>query len=1059
MPTPYIVSVGPGKTATNLAGLRTHLDNRDLVANDEIGIAEFYYEPTEAEWLSYANLTCRNCDATRYWILRPAAGLGFKDLNPPGGPYNWANGGLIANWRIGTASGGSAIGLNIRSGVSVQGFRVNLTGTAANDTAASVCVMLSSWNALRHPELTGNFIRSTVTGAAAVAILTYEFGHAGTITDNIFYQPSGTAKFLGATWGANVERNTFVRTGTAANITPMNWSAGAGESRQATLRNNLYVGCGAVPVQGIPAAASQYCTNNYTDAAITGNTGGFTVLGAGTIVEDPDNNLLPKAASAVIGGANSTAHRTKDIRGYYRGTAADAGALQLTAQALPPFATAAITNISITDQTVVITGTTSGTFASGTMVLKKAGVPVVSKSPTFGTGTFTVTFTNVPGGNYDIPQLNLTNDAGAGPDATGGATFTVVPPVLPVATFVTQKVVGRKVLVMGTVINSPTSGSISLAAAATPNGAVSQAATPVTIVGNQFTAVLQGVPGGNYAAPAITFTNGAGTTTAMAGTSALTITPFVATPIPGINIQTVGLGQTHANWAAFATWLSSRNLVTNNEMIYAYVADDQKTTDIPDLTQLSGHDDTHYCVIMPAPGLGVDDVHRNDGYDYGIAGIEIARLANYGAEVNSGIIIQGFRMRVDDPAQNTGRVGWMLSARSSATPVVPATMRYNRFWSSMAGDTNVMVQSGLYGGTCRITDNLFIISNGGAIAFNGGFTEVLRNTFVRRGTAVGKRVGNTSYLPVKLNDNIFIGAGGEPVTYSNGTPTERLNNLTDTTLTTATSGITKATNIIVNVDTDARPVAAGPAIGTASAGAYGTKDCLGKNRGLAPDIGAYQLNGFVPTPVAAITSWEFDGDDLILSGTVTNSPTEGSVTLSPTTSNSDGAVGVGPLAITAANGVWTIRVVALAPGNYKAPTVIFKNAGGNSAAASGAQPISVIDISGNPTAPDVELVAPTVTVNAPVIKGTTVSLTGTMDMVGDASGKVEVYIDPLPSGAALGPFPATLNLVNKTWAFSRALVDYNVRLRVLATANDMQEIKTATVKILKSSGTPKLPLK
>jgi hypothetical protein len=86
----------------------------------------------------------------------------------------------------------------------------------------------------------------------------------------------------------------------------------------------------------------------------------------------------------------------------------------------------AITSTVINGQTVTISGTTGNTPVSGlaTITGSAGGVTQGPTAVTLGSGTFTITFTNVAPGTYS-PTVTLTNSAGTG-TATGGSSFEIL---------------------------------------------------------------------------------------------------------------------------------------------------------------------------------------------------------------------------------------------------------------------------------------------------------------------------------------------------------------------------------------------------------------------------------------------------------------------------------------------------------------------------------------------------------------------------------------------------------------------------------------------------------
>jgi hypothetical protein len=1065
MPITVTKSVGPGKDFATMQSFCTWLSNEPMVTNDEMVVAEVYYEIPNTEGFTVRAKTGEH-DATHYCIVKPAPGLGYLDLNPLGGPYTWTNGGLLLNVKFPSATALFS-SVTIREGAALRGFRIDMTGAANDNTTVCVGIMLGgTGNAgvKRYPEFTKNFVRSQTTGSASRLFTTGEYAIGGIVTENIFWQAAGNGLFGAINYGTTFERNTLVRTGTAAGTsatTGVDW----------TVKNNVYIGCGSVPAIGLPASATAQVVNNFTDTPMTGNAGGFTVLTAGTLLEDPINNVMPKAGGSLINKGNAAAYRTKDIRGYYRGTAPDAGAIQLTAQPLPPFATATITKQTVTDQTILIEGTTVGYDSSVTgnaVITKNGGTFVTSKTMTLSGNTFSVSFTINTGGTFDAPDIRLTNDAGQGPSATGGSAFTLVTPIMPVVGLTVQKLVGRKLTLTGTFDNKPLSGNISFpAAASNPSGAVTANTTNITFdyTNKKWSAVLSGITPGNYDPPLITLTNAAGTCQPANGAVAMTVTQFVPTPIAGINIQTIGLGQTFAHLGTFSTWLNTRDLVANNEIIYAYVTDDQTSVDWGSLNlNPKGWDNSHYCIVRPAPGMGVNELHKNDPFDYGILGVEIVNNLGSGATINGGVVLEGFRLKIKEPGAATNSVGWYLSNTDVNNGSAPATLRNCRIWTNGIDATNKCIGvgygSGIGPAVMQVYNNLFVHEDGQAMSVGGSFQNTHNNTFARRGTAVGYKSLATGYLPVTIKDNLFIGCGGTP-TSNNGTLPTAAGNITDTVLTTPIAGFTYATNVVVNATTDFTPAEGGGAINKASAASVSTKDIYGQNRGLAPDVGAKQLHAYVDVSTVTITSQSADGTSVTINGTATNNATTGHVTLSPAATNPSGAVVYGPADFTInADGSFSVTLPNVTPGNYAPPLLTASNPGGISLPAAGGaiQSVSIVRIGGNPMVADaMSLPGPVLTIDGLVLNGTNVNVNGTVSLQGDPSGTLQLYIDPLPSGPSKGPFPPNLN--GGTWQYSATLTDYSANIRVVAVANNTPQVATSPVAIVKAAGSPALPLK
>jgi hypothetical protein len=96
-------------------------------------------------------------------------------------------------------------------------------------------------------------------------------------------------------------------------------------------------------------------------------------------------------------------------------------------------------------------------------------------------------------------------------------------------------------------------------------------------------------------------------------------------------------------------------------------------------------------------------------------------------------------------------------------------------------------------------------------------------------------------------------------------------------------------------------------------------------------------------------------------------------------------------------------------------------------------PSSVTYTSNPSTAP---LPAPTIsiaTATNSIMVGEDASLSGPVNLQGDATGVTQVYLEPLPSGAAQGPFSIVMNGDN--WTFAKQMQPGHYRFRAQATAN------------------------
>jgi hypothetical protein len=101
-----------------------------------------------------------------------------------------------------------------------------------------------------------------------------------------------------------------------------------------------------------------------------------------------------------------------------------------------------------------------------------------------------------------------------------------------------------------------------------------------------------------------------------------------------------------------------------------------------------------------------------------------------------------------------------------------------------------------------------------------------------------------------------------------------------------------------------------------------------------------------------LVSQSVDGQVYSISVTTSGAPTSASITIPPAAANPNGAVAVGPAAMTLGSGTATFSG-SLVPGNYDPAFVTFTTANGTSFPMAGTLPAAVIGISGNPEGPPI----------------------------------------------------------------------------------------------------------
>jgi hypothetical protein len=232
----------------------------------------------------------------------------------------------------------------------------------------------------------------------------------------------------------------------------------------------------------------------------------------------------------LVDAADSAANNTLDILGNNRGTTPDVGAWDINPAA--PMPTGTVTNITVTGTTVTVTGTTTNTPTSGlasitpTSAAYNAGVAQSAVPITLGSGTFTVTFSNVKVGQYAL-STTFTNAAGpnAGTNALGNINVTSAS-----GTVQSQVLDGQVLTISGNTTGSPTSVSMLVPSlASNPNGATSAGPVQGTITGATYSVSATLIPG-NYDVPVVQFTNADGTSLPIAGPTAVSVVSISGSP-------------------------------------------------------------------------------------------------------------------------------------------------------------------------------------------------------------------------------------------------------------------------------------------------------------------------------------------------------------------------------------------------------------------------------------------------------------------------------------------------------------------------------------------------
>jgi hypothetical protein len=480
----------------------------DWVAADVSYVFELY---NDSEFVPSAvwNFNGKTLDATHTLVIRPAVGHGFND-NPN----------VLTN----------ALRYNQANGVAVK----------------------FAFNYATHISL-GNFVTMTglqikSSGAGAISSVGISFGNTSAILENCLIENAGSNATLRVIFPrSGIVRNTYViLTGTTS--TAVYWSTGGASP---TIENVTVVRLSSLPAAGKPAfdadgsgmkvsncaafGCSAFSTrsdligsNNASDGAISFGTNNKTNLVYANQFVDTVNDFRVKAGSDLIdAGTTPSAGNTTTIGGVrQQGSSADIGAWEYPSAVQAPQAT--VTGISVTGQTVVVTGTTSGNPTSGTASITPAAVPYNSAvaqnsvNVVISSGTFTITFNGVQAGRYNL-AFSVSNSSYS---VQGSNPLGVIDVVGPRALSLIQDGVtdGQILTIHGTVENA-TSGSVIIpASASNPNVATQNLSVTVdtTVTPNTFT-VSAALPPGSYDAPILTFTGPAGTSMPQSGTTGVVV--------------------------------------------------------------------------------------------------------------------------------------------------------------------------------------------------------------------------------------------------------------------------------------------------------------------------------------------------------------------------------------------------------------------------------------------------------------------------------------------------------------------------------------------------------
>jgi len=404
-----VKSIGTGKDFATVRAFTDWAVNFDLSANQQTLIGEVYENQTVS---SASSLLAKNPTSQFKLIIQPVPGLSANVLDK-GDPADFGVEGveltLTNPWQV-------------SRGTIINDMKFNITGLGNINVGSQIS---------SEPTPILSRCRVKASGSANAVYVGYNTA-PGIIKDSLFILDNGsTGNLLHVTSYATVQRSTFVRrgsaTGTLINLT----------NSQGGIANNIINDCAFINGGNTPIAlADQVPTasifNNYTDTALAVSRSGINVIPSGTpSVKNITNDFRPADNGGLVGLASSSAIDSLDLYSTTRGGAPDVGAIQGSVVNLLPKV-----NISTQDvnaQSVIVSGDTSYSPSSGVAYLvPDTTTPngAVQQGPiavNLTTGAFSVTFTNVPPGNYQIPLITLTNAYGFNRSQTGGVVVNIIP--------------------------------------------------------------------------------------------------------------------------------------------------------------------------------------------------------------------------------------------------------------------------------------------------------------------------------------------------------------------------------------------------------------------------------------------------------------------------------------------------------------------------------------------------------------------------------------------------------------------------------------------------------
>lgn len=1002
----------------------------DLVADGNAYVGEVYND-SEITSLTTGKITItgKTTDATHNITLRCAAGHSFRDHATRATNPLWYNQGYGVGIKLAPTSGGSQV-INVTVPYTViDGLQIMTTGAnwiygvVASGAGIVIrnCIFVTI--SAEAPTFGANIINSGALMHNCLVVVNCTSRCAGVQVSNGTVESCTIVRPTGFTSAYSDGILLNYNTNVAKNCAIFGFPVGANNSMNGFVNSDY---------NGTDRAAGQYGAPGGTNA--THNVTGLVY--ADQFVSTVNDFRLKSGSGLINVGFNMAGSLgSADILNNIRSTSWDIGAYELPEPATAVLLTGptqGYVNQASTNFTATLNGSVSGTV---TVTLSDGGqggtFTPASLALSSATPSATFTYTPVVTGNISV---SITNNGALGNPAA--LTYLSAVPATKVV-LTAPSGIGRAG-VLSPNFTVTTDGMVSSTITIVPSDGADGSFNPpfVTLNANTQSATFSyvGTSGGTKT---ISVTNNGSLQNASA--SYTIKPPIVAVPTPStstLQVKSIGTGKDFATIKDFCAYARAFDLTANGMSLLGELYESQGVSSVADLNALNGGG-TYTVTLQPVPGMDANTLDNGYPLDYGTEGIELT--VGGGWRIGYGAIVQGFRITVN------GGNSLAESGIGTATGGNPI-LRRNRIKIATTGGV-IGLTVGEFACKGTITDNLFILADGttGDVLGGSGALTILRNTFVRRGSATGSAIACTNGNGMQAQDivrnNVFLGFGGsELLRNASGMGAGMVvSNYTDAAPMAPITGITLLTgNLVRDVTSDLRPNDSGPLIGAASTDAIDTIDLYGRARGGSPDAGAVQGTLINTLPKVAVTGQDINAQRIIITGTTVYSPTSGTATLPVSATNPNGAAQQGPTNVTLTDGAFSVQWDNVPAGNYGAPIITLSNSGGFNRSQTGGDPISILAVSAAIVAGEASPTvgnAPVVTIDKCKFDNTTLSVSGTVDTQGDVNCSIKVYVDPQPSGTSLGPF--TANIVGKRWHVQIPSVSGNVKVRAVGTANSL----------------------